>query len=87
MTPISRHEAFLIADSTRVEQDLGISIRHVLLLEELKSRIPCMYNIDLNNCWIAYVEKNFQGLCSSTVIVIDRYTGKVRGYGSANDEG
>lgn len=27
MTPISRHEAFLVADSTRVELNLGVSIK------------------------------------------------------------
>jgi hypothetical protein len=56
-------------------------------LTAMGSRTPCIYNVDLSDCWIAYLAPLRVGLGPSDVVVIDKVTGAVRYIGSAYDEG
>ena len=85
---ISRERATEIASEVIRENALGTGIRQTLLLSELRSRAPSVYGVDLSNCWIVYVERaNGYMIASSTIVAIDRDTGRVNYHGSANDEG
>ncbi len=51
-------------------------------------RPPCIYTVDLSNCWIAYLAtRNPYAIRASDIVVIEKATGAVRYIGSANDEG
>ena len=72
--------------------ELICEITNVLTLDEITFREPCLYGVsdeDLGQSWIAYCHKPemLPMLCSSTIIVISKDTGKVIYSGSANDEG
>lgn len=70
------------------EHQLGVDIYRVLSLDEMTGRAPCLYGVSLSDCWIAYVETSGPpALRASTIIVIDRASGRIIYRGSANDEG
>ena len=85
---ISRTEAEQIARTDAMANGLGSIVQCVLLPEEISFRAPLLYCINLDNAWVAYIEPiGFFGLCSSTIIVIDRTHGDILYRGSAYDEG
>ena len=85
---ISRTEAEQIARSDAMAHGLGSIVQCVLLPDEITFSAPLLYNINLDNAWVAYIEPiGFFGLSSSTIIVIDRTHGGILYRGSANDEG
>jgi len=82
----SREAAQEIAEAALPADCDGVSA--VYELYEIPSAPPRLYNVDLNEAWIAYcIPRELRGLQSSTIVVIDRHTGAVRYVGSANDEG
>src|SRR6266581_1942493 len=85
---VSREQALELA--REVAETMSQDIGDVVDFEELTvrgSRTPCIYNVDLSDCWIAYLLPLRVGLGPSDVVVIDKKTGAVRYIGSANDEG
>ena len=85
---ISREEAANIARSYAIAHDLGESVRSVVLLQEITGRVPMIYAVALDNCWIAYIENRHPlKICSSTIVVVGREQGNVIYGGSAMDEG
>ncbi len=64
------------------------AVGEVLLVHEIKFRMPYIYNVKLENCWIAYCSsEEVEGTFSSLVIVVDCDNGRVLYSGYANDEG
>lgn len=85
---ISREAALTIAKAHAMSNGLGRGISQVLLPEEITWRKPRLYNVELNNCWVAYVDKLYLGgLESSVVIIVNRDSGAVVFAGDASDEG
>ena len=85
---LSRDQAAEIARADAQEHQLGFDVYKVLSLDEIEGSVPSLYGVSLNGCWIAYIEPiGPQALHSSTIIVIDRASGRVVYRGSANDEG
>jgi len=85
---VSRDQALELADE--VADTIDRIVTKVVDLAGLTregSRTPCVYNVDLSDCWIAYLASRRVGLGPSDVVVIDKKTGAVRYIGSANDEG
>ena len=85
---VSRDQALVLAQE--VAETMSQEVNDVFSLAELTamgSRTPCIYNVDLSDCWIAYLAPLREGLGPSEVVVIDKKTGAVRYIGSANDEG
>ena len=85
---VSREKAFELA--TDVAETIGRTVREVRELADLNFqgiRTPCVYNLDLTDCWIAYLASLNRGPRSSDIVVIDKTTGAVRYSGSAHDEG
>jgi hypothetical protein len=72
--------------TTHPELGQGLAIRDVYSLEEIDFRRPAIY-AQLENCWIAYVERPHSGLVSSMIVVVSKNSGEVVYAGSANDEG
>lgn len=84
---VSRDEAFDLARD--VADPMDRDVREVVDHAELAlsgSRTPFIYNVDLSNCWIAYLAPLRVGLGPSDIVAIDKVTGAVRYTGSANDE-
>lgn len=85
---ISRAEAKEIALSDAMAHGLGHSVLSVLCPDEIPGQEPKLYNVDLSDCWIAYVESPGPlALRSSTIVAIRCADGSVIYRGSANDEG
>ena len=85
---ISREEAANIARSYAIAHDLGENVRSVVLLQEITGRVPMIFTVVLDNCWIAYIENRHPlKICSSTIVVVGREQGNVIYGGSAMDEG
>lgn len=85
---ISRDEAANIAKSYAISHDLSKNVRLVVLLEEITRRVPTIYPVALNNCWIAYLEhREPLRICASNIVVVGREHGNVIYGGSAMDEG
>jgi hypothetical protein len=85
---ISREQATEIAKRDALAYELGFAIREVLLPAEITSARPRLYNVPLDNVWIAYVEQvGSFAIDSSRIVVIDRRNGDVLYRGSAHDEG
>ena len=85
---VSRDQALELA--REVAETMSQDVRDVFGFAELTamgSRTPCVYNVDLSDCWIAYLVPVRVGLGPSDIVVIDKITGAVRYIGSANDEG
>ena len=74
-----------LADFARADREVGTLVKY----SDAVGRPPCVYGLDLSNCWIAYLAPppGRFGLFSSDIVVIDKATGAVRYSGSANDEG
>lgn len=88
MPQITRSEAFEIATKYNAEHRIGVRVREVLLLEELQFREPSLYGVSLDDCWIAYVERDGPPrLIESLIIAIDSNDGTIRYAGGASDEG
>ena len=84
---ISRTEAIEIASMVVRTHGLGFGVREALLSDEI-SRLPCLYGVDVGNCWIVYVDDPQPlALRSSIIVAVDRDTGSVVYRGSAYDEG
>src|SRR5439155_12486186 len=76
---VSREQALELARD--VADTMDRDVRDVVDLAELNargSRTPCIYNVDLSNCWIAYLASAMVGLGPSHIVVIDKRTGAVR---------
>jgi hypothetical protein len=86
---ISREEAAKLAVNELRARGLGTEVRVVLELRELSWRAPLLYLVppDLADCWIAYAAKPRPVIAASTIVVIDKTSGRVVYSGSANDEG
>ena len=57
---------------------MGRTVREVRDLADLAMlgvRTPCLYNVDLSDCWIAYLAALRVGLFSSDIVVIEKKTG------------
>jgi len=85
---VSRDQALELAREVAetMSQDVG-EVFGFAELTAMGSRTPCVYNVDLSDCWIAYLVPLRVGLGPSDIVVIDKITGAVRYIGSANDEG
>ena len=86
---LTREQARLIAERVVAERSLGVGVRDVYLASEITWRRPTLYaGPNLDDCWIAYVDKwSPPGLHSSLIVLISKRTGEVLYAGSANDEG
>ena len=84
---ISREIAAQVALEEERERGIGTEITQVLALSEICGAAPCIYGTDISNSWIAYVKMQRLCLQASTIIAVDRTTGKVIYWGSAGDEG
>lgn len=85
---IDRLEAQRIAAEVIAERGMGSGARAALLLEELSSPPPNLYNgPKLADCWIVYAQRPELGIRASTVVLVSRATGAVLYAGSAHDEG
>lgn len=88
MTMITRDAARELAEYDAFTHGLGNTISKVLLPVEISWRIPRVYNLSLDNCWIAYVENSGPpALRSSTIILVCRERGEIIYRGCAHDEG
>ncbi len=85
---ISREQAADIARTAALNSQLGFEIDKVVTPEEITWAPPRLYGVSLSNCWIVYLESLAPlALCASTIVVINRDSGKIVYRGSANDEG
>jgi hypothetical protein len=86
---ITREQATAIAEREVAARNLGVGVRGVFLVSEIRGAPPALYGgPDLAECWIAYVDRGPpEGLHSATVVLVCRFTGKVLFVGSAGDEG
>lgn len=86
---LTREEARAIAERAVADRGLGVGVSGVYLESELSSRRPTLYGgPNLDDCWIAYVDRGWStGLRSSLIVLISKRTGEVLYAGSANDEG
>ena len=85
---VSREEALELAREVAETMDrLVTDVVDLTGLTHDGSRPPCIYNVDLSDCWIAYLAPRRMGLGPSDIVVIVKKTGAVRYIGSANDEG
>lgn len=85
---ITRQEALRLGAEAIRANGLGSGARSALLVDELTSRPPLLYNDpDLSEVWIVYAERPVTGLRSSAIVLLSRATGAVLYAGSANDEG
>lgn len=88
MTMITRDAARALATCDAKRHGLGNTVLDVLLPGEIDGRVPMVYNVSLDNCWIAYVGNSGPpALCSSTIILVSREHGAIIYRGSAYDEG
>lgn len=65
----------------------GTRVREVLHVDDGDFRQPALYNVNLSDAWIAYVDTPITGLRASTIVCVSGITGRVIYAGSANDEG
>jgi hypothetical protein len=85
---ISREDAKEIATFDTLFHKLGFAVSAVRSVDEICYATPVLYNVNLNNAWIAYIEPVGQhAIQASVIVVVDRDTGLVLYRGSANDEG
>ncbi|MBV5337046.1 MAG: hypothetical protein J0653_03470 [Deltaproteobacteria bacterium] len=85
---ITRDAARALAMYDALRHGLGNTVLDVLLPVEIYGPFPMVYNVSLDNCWIAYVENSGQpALRSSTIILVCRERGEIIYRGSAHDEG
>ena len=90
---ITRESAkFIVEDYLRNSQSSGARIKHVYDMHEINFQKPRIYSelpINLEHCWIVYLESPNQPACisSSFIVVISKETGDVIYHGSAGDEG
>lgn len=85
---ISREQAAEIAEAYAVANRLGFGVLEVRLPEEIEGRMPFVYSVALDNCWIAYIEPpGPPAVGPSTIVVINRENGQILYGGSAYDEG
>jgi hypothetical protein len=85
---VSRDQALELA--REVAETMSQEVNDVFDLADLTamgSRTPCIYDVDLSDCWLAYLAPLRVGLGPSDIVVIEKKTGAVRYIGSANDEG
>jgi hypothetical protein len=75
---ISREEARDIAEAETIAKGLGGRVADIFALGEIPSARPNVYGVNLENCWVAYIEQNRSlGLYSNTIVAVDRKTGRV----------
>ena len=85
---ITREEAFAIAELYLSEHRVGISVEYVCCPFEIRASKPLVYNLNLYDCWIAYINQGYSTLlCSSTIVAINKFNGRIVYAGTANDEG
>lgn len=87
---ITRDEALRIAEEFLARDPRphgGRHVREVCGVDELTSREPTLYGIDVARCWIAYVDRPVRGLMPSEIVLVAKDTGEIVYAGRANDEG
>ncbi len=86
---ISRAEALRIAKACLRGDEIrqGFGIQGVSSGDEAAGLMPYGLSVPLEKCWIAYVQEPVLALRSSTIILINKDSGRVVFSGSANDEG
>lgn len=88
MSTVSREAAAEIAVRYARDRHLGWEVAKVLSEDEISSRKPFLFDVPLTNSWIAYLKADHPMMIqSSTIVVIDRASGRVVYGGSAFDEG
>lgn len=94
MLTITREQAAQIAADVlhfSAERD-DYKIGRVVSFDELTGAPPAAYirsSESIEDCWIAYLERMtfFNGICSSTIMLVSKTTGHMVYFGSAGDEG
>lgn len=84
---ISREDAKSIAETFITSNGFGRGVNKVLLPEEYSGRLPYLSGVEIDNCWMAFVEKEVFGLESSHVVLVDRESGEIVFSGRVSDEG
>lgn len=92
-TAVSRDKARTIAEEALKNDSEFDGVSEVYAWDEITFRKPSLYLVggdDLENCWVAYArrpEPRIWMLQSSTIVVIDKTSGRVVYQGCAGDEG
>jgi hypothetical protein len=90
---ISREQAFQIATDNlhwRKDEAVRYSVYEVVAWDEITCRRPSAYNVaeeSWRTGWIAYLDDGSVAIRSSVVMLIDKSTGRLVYFGTANDEG
>ena len=90
---ITRESAKLIVEKYLLKSPIsGARVRHVYDISEINFQKPRIYSefpINLERCWIAYLESPIEPtpIASSFIVVISKDTGDVLYRGTADDEG
>lgn len=85
---ISREVAKEIGRLDALAHCLGHSVRDVRCFDEIGESMPLLYNVNLENCWVVYIEQiGHLALQPSVIVVVDRENGGILYRGSAHDEG
>lgn len=90
MAAVSRDEAKTIAEEALKNDPRLDGVSGVYAWDEINFRKPSPYMLagDLENCWIAYARQRDIGrLEASTIVAVDKKTGRIAYQGSASDEG
>jgi hypothetical protein len=86
----TREEAKSIAEAALAGDASVDGVSQVLSWDEISSRKPTLLfnTVDWENCWVAYAKYRDWGvLRSSTIVAIDKVSGRVLYQGGAGDEG
>jgi hypothetical protein len=94
MSTITREQAARIAADVlhfSAERD-AYNIGRVVAFDELRGAPPAAYicsSESIEDCWIIYLERKtfFNGVCSSTIMLVSKLSGHMVYFGSAGDEG
>jgi hypothetical protein len=85
---LTREQAADIAAREAERHRLGTRVGRVVRWHEIQGRRPFAYVGGLEDCWIAYIDTGDPTrLCSSTIVAVDRDSGRVVYRGTAGDEG
>lgn len=80
-------EAVEIATTVVRTHGLGSGVREALLPME-SSRLPALYGVDIEDCWIVHVEDTRpMGLRSGIIVAVDRDTGRVSAMATRTTKG
>ena len=86
---VDREEARALAEEYLREKDGSGRIGKVLDVSEVN--LGGIYHAtdppSFDDCWVAFIEKEWLGLASSVVVIIDKKSGALVGCYDLNDEG